>query len=349
MPLSRIQTTLISGDISDSVLRTLLVPSVPTSVTVVSGNSQALVTWTAPTIVVPPVTDYVVQYSSNSGSTWTTFGDGTSTATSATVTGLTNGTSYVFRVACVNAVGTSAYSAVSSGVIIGSDPFFSNVALLLPMNGTGNTFVDVSPAPKTITAVGNVTQSAAQSKWGGKSAFFDGNGSRLTMPDAAVFYFGSGDYTVEAWLYITTLNTQGGGNFFSQSAQISNNNNRQHAFAVNSTGLVVYWTTNGVSDNSSTFATALPTNQWIHVAFARQGGMLRAYLNGTQVGDALSHDVTYFNSSANVCVGSFGSYADDGYAFLDYIGYIDDLRITQNLARYTGATFSVPIAAFPTS
>jgi hypothetical protein len=318
-------------------------------VTAAAGDSQAVVSWTAPAIVVPPITDYVVQYSSNSGSTWTTFSDSTSTTTAATVTGLTNGVTYSFRVACVNAVGTSAYSAVSSGVVIGSDPFFSNVALLLPMNGTGNTFVDSSPTPKTITAVGNVTQSTTQSKWGGKSAFFDGAGSRLTMPDATAFYFGSGDYTVEAWLYITSLNTQGGGNFFSQSARLSNNNNRQHAFAVNSSGLVVYWTTNGVSDNSATFATALPTNQWIHVAFVRQSGMLRAYLNGTQVGDAQSHDITYYDSTAHVCVGSFGAYADNGYAFLDYTGYIDDLRITQGRARYTGATFLAPTAAFPTS
>ncbi|NBW20479.1 MAG: fibronectin type III domain-containing protein [Caulobacteraceae bacterium] len=62
------------------------------------------------------ITDYVVQFSSNGGSLWNTFADGTSTATSATVTGLTDGIAYVFRVAAVNAVGPGAYTAASSSV-----------------------------------------------------------------------------------------------------------------------------------------------------------------------------------------------------------------------------------------
>lgn len=47
-------------------------PAAPTSVTATAGNAQAVVSWTAPAIVVPPVTDYIVQFSSDSGSTWTT-------------------------------------------------------------------------------------------------------------------------------------------------------------------------------------------------------------------------------------------------------------------------------------
>jgi hypothetical protein len=81
-------------------------------VTASGGNAQATVSWTAPTGVISqaPITDYTVQYSSNSGSTWTTFTRAASTATSAVVTGLTNGTAYTFRVAAVNGVGTGSYS-----------------------------------------------------------------------------------------------------------------------------------------------------------------------------------------------------------------------------------------------
>jgi hypothetical protein len=52
------------------------------------------------------VTDYVVQHRLQGATAWTTFADGTSTATTATVTGLTTGTAYEFRVASVNAIGT---------------------------------------------------------------------------------------------------------------------------------------------------------------------------------------------------------------------------------------------------
>jgi hypothetical protein len=113
-------TTVLRGDgawaaPADSLLRGLFVPPAPTSLTATAGNAQATLSWSAPSVVAQaPITDYVVQFSSNSGSTWTTFADGTSTATSATVTGLTNGTAYVFRVAAVNAVGTGSYTAASS-------------------------------------------------------------------------------------------------------------------------------------------------------------------------------------------------------------------------------------------
>jgi len=97
---------------------------VPTGVTATPGNAQAQVSWTAPSETGGyAITDYVVQYSSNSGSTWTTFSDSTSDATSATVTGLTNGTAYIFRVAAVNAVGTGAYSTASSSVTPSSGVF----------------------------------------------------------------------------------------------------------------------------------------------------------------------------------------------------------------------------------
>ena len=105
---------------TDSLLRGLFAPPAPTSLAVSSGNAQVTLSWSAPTVTAQaPITDYVVQFSSDSGSTWSTFADGTSTATSATVTGLTNGTAYVFRVAAVNSAGTGAYSSTASGTPVG--------------------------------------------------------------------------------------------------------------------------------------------------------------------------------------------------------------------------------------
>jgi hypothetical protein len=80
------------------------------------GNTTASVSWTAPAANGSAITDYLVQFSSNGGSSWTTFTDGVSTATSVTVTGLTNGTAYVFRVRAVNSVGNGSYSSASNSV-----------------------------------------------------------------------------------------------------------------------------------------------------------------------------------------------------------------------------------------
>ena len=96
------------------------VPGAPTSVTAADTgiDGQALVEWTAPgSNGGSAITDYIVEYSSNSGSSYTVFSDGTSTATSATVTGLTIGTTYIFRVKAVNAIGTGTASTASASFI----------------------------------------------------------------------------------------------------------------------------------------------------------------------------------------------------------------------------------------
>ena len=138
----------VSGGGTDTTLRALFTPAAPTSVTATGGNAQAALTWSAPTVSAQtPITDYVVQFSSNSGSTWTTFSDGTSTSTSATVTGLTNGTAYVFRVAATNAIGTGAYSTASSAVTPAAGPAIT-YANKYGSGGTGS---------HTVTGTGTIT------------------------------------------------------------------------------------------------------------------------------------------------------------------------------------------------
>ncbi|MEI6363641.1 MAG: fibronectin type III domain-containing protein [Actinomycetes bacterium] len=70
-----------------------------------SGNGSVTLTWTAPQSQ-DPITDYAFRYSNNGGSSWSTWTRGTpSTATTETITGLTDGGSYVFQVAAIT--GTS--------------------------------------------------------------------------------------------------------------------------------------------------------------------------------------------------------------------------------------------------
>ncbi|NBT57598.1 BspA family leucine-rich repeat surface protein, partial [bacterium] len=91
-------------------------PDAPTNLQGAATDSAVVLSWTLPFNGGSALTDYIIQYSLDNGNSWTTFNDGTSTTTSATVTGLTNGTAYTFRVAAKNSVGTGSYRSVSQSV-----------------------------------------------------------------------------------------------------------------------------------------------------------------------------------------------------------------------------------------
>jgi hypothetical protein len=334
------------GSGEDSLLRSIFVPPAPTGLTATGGNAQATLSWTAPTGVIAqaPVSDYVVQLSSNSGSSWTTFSDGTSTSTSATVTGLTNSTAYVFRVAAVNAVGVGAYTAASSAVTptaAATDSFFSSVAILLHMDGSGSTFVDSSGSPKAVTAGGNATQSTAQSKFGGKSAFFDGSGDFLSFGDSDALELSNKDFALELW--VQTTNSTQYATLVSRSPD---------AYGSGAWSLLMN-STSSTSGNIALFAgdigspiltssgVNLRDGAWHHVAVSRSGSNWSLYVDGTRVGTGTS-SATVANIAGGLRIGADEFY-DRGFT-----GYIDDFRLTLNSARdYTGATITVPTAAFP--
>ena len=89
-------------------------PNAPVISSTTAGNAQVTVVWSTPASNGSTITDYLIKYSTSADGTYTTFADGVSTATSATVTGLTNGTAYYFKVAAKNSVGIGSYSAASA-------------------------------------------------------------------------------------------------------------------------------------------------------------------------------------------------------------------------------------------
>ena len=107
------QTTLVGSPQSVTVTRNGE-PDAPVISSVTAGNAQVVVAWSAPANNGAAISDYVVQYSTSSSGSYTTFADGISTSTSATVTGLTNGTAYYFKVAATNSVGTGSNSVASA-------------------------------------------------------------------------------------------------------------------------------------------------------------------------------------------------------------------------------------------
>jgi hypothetical protein len=96
---------------------TVTAPSAPTNVVATAGTALASLSWTAPSSNGgAAITNYVIQFSSDNGSSWTAVNRTASTATTATVTGLLSSTNYIFRVAAVNSVQTSGFSTQSNSV-----------------------------------------------------------------------------------------------------------------------------------------------------------------------------------------------------------------------------------------
>lgn len=213
------------------------------------------------------------------------------------------------------------------------DPNFSSVSLLLHADGSGGTFTDSSSTARTVTAYGSATQSSTQSKFGGKSAYFSNSTSdKLSISSNAAFEFGTGDFTVEAWIY------QLGRNTYSSLFEIGNH--------LSSTGIVFLTGTDGFRVYSNGFFGSGGTatlNAWQHLAFSRSGSTLRVFIDGAESSNAtFSNNLT---DSSSVTVGYAPGGAGGSSSFC-FNGYIDDLRVTKGVARYT-ANFTPPTVAFP--
>ncbi len=92
-------------------------PFAPTSVTAEPANAAAVVSWTAPGGNGATITSYAIR--AYVGSTLSQTATITAPASSGTITGLTNGTTYTFKVAATNSAGTGAESAASGLVTVG--------------------------------------------------------------------------------------------------------------------------------------------------------------------------------------------------------------------------------------
>jgi hypothetical protein len=214
------------------------------------------------------------------------------------------------------------------------DPQYGSVSLLLHGNGTNGstTITDNSPSPKTVTAVGNAQISTAQSKFGGSSIAFDGNGDYITSASNAEFAFGTGDFTIEFWHYISSTVNQA----FFETIPIGGISVRNNGFVlVIDAGKWNVYSSGGFRGQSTNTPS---TNQWVHFALVRSGTTWTYYANGTSNGS--------FTYSVNLTQSNFvcGRVGDDSSYFIN--GYLDDYRITKGIARYT-ANFTPPAAPFP--
>jgi hypothetical protein len=147
------------------------IPDQVTGVSATAGDAQVSLAWTAPDNNGFPITDYVVQYRAGSSGSFITFADGTSASTTATITGLTNGQSYQFRVAATNSQGTGTFSSIVSATPV-SGTAQAPVASAVSITGTAAIGNLLTGTYTYIDANGDV-ESGSTFRWL-KSATLDG-------------------------------------------------------------------------------------------------------------------------------------------------------------------------------
>lgn len=203
----------------------------------------------------------------------------------------------------------------------------TNTSLLLNFQNAAIVDNAMMAVPET---VGNAQIDTTTKKFGTGSLEFDGTGDWLLIPDSIDQRLGTGNFTIECWLYLSATGTARGivGKGTSTTGWL---------LSTNTSNAVVF--TYGTSTITSTGT--LSGTTWYHIAVVREGtstNQTKIYIGGTN--DGTGTVSTDFNQTNAAYVGANRTGGDP------MNGYIDDLRITKGVARYT-ANFTAPTAAFP--
>ena len=214
-----------------------------------------------------------------------------------------------------------------------TDPYFSNVTLLIKFDGTSGstTYTDSSPDNISITSDGNANLSNSVTKFGTTSGYFNsGRTGRIKFTEIR-FADTNEDFTIETWFNPTNGSVDG-----ALCGSATSGNNQMFRFNGGGTAGKVLFYNNGpmFSYNGTTY---FSSNTWYHVAVTRENNVCKFFIDGV-----LQATNNNFNKAINL--DSIGT----GYMRNNsFIGYMDEFRITSGVARYT-STFTPPTAGFLT-
>lgn len=244
-----------------------------------------------------------------------------------------------------------------------TDPYYSDVILLLHADGEGGAWVDHSSYAHTPSSVAasSLAFDATTKKFGASSLYQTDDGSanygiryntKTTQPE---FHFGTALFTIEWWMYelpyATAMSRQG----FLCGVYGGVTQNSYAIFIDKPANSYSRFTFTYSTTSSNTFSPSLglppvTPNAWHHYAIVRTGATtLKFFVDGSQYGAdvTLAGGTIYSGSTRRFTVRAFSS---NGSSFAGgplVERNIDDLRISAR-ARYT-STFTPPTAAFPNS
>lgn len=218
--------------------------------------------------------------------------------------------------------GTAVYDPTQTTVPIPTEPLtdISGTGLLVNFTNAGiidGTGRNVLETVSTAQLVSNIK------KFNTGSYYFAQNGSppsalvaRMT-PDLQLL---GDDWTIEFWVYA---------NSWSITDIVGSWKSGEYSWIIqiNGTTLTMY---NSLS-TSYTFNSTFNTSTWYHVALASSGLQLKCFVNGNQIGSTQS--ISAFPTATRPLY--IGYNEDNGGSANSFNGYIDELRITKGVARYT--------------
>jgi len=207
----------------------------------------------------------------------------------------------------------------------------TNTQLLL--NGTNAAIFD-NTQKNNLETVGNAQINTTVKKYGTGSIEFDGTGDWLTMLDNIDLQLQSVNFTIEFWVYLASGDTGSNRGLIAKGGASTG-----WLVSLNTTQKVVFTFTSSTITSSG----AITLDAWNHIAVVRQGtgtNLTKIYINGTN--DGTGTVSTNFNQTEIMYIGA------NRIGATPMKGYMDDIRITKGVARYT-TNFTPPTAAFPNS
>jgi hypothetical protein len=226
----------------------------------------------------------------------------------------------------------TSYTPPISGV---ADTYASKVVLLLHGRGNqGSTdFVDDGSLGLIRTTVAGIGIDETRALYGFSSINATGVGSVIGYPELAAFGLGTGDFTLEGWIYPTALD--GDRNLFDfRQADGSD----KAVFFLHNAQLSV-WGAGGVA--AGNVGASVVLNAWQHVAFSRSNGVITAWLNGQQVWST----TTVYDIGSSAPLGVSGGIFSGGVGSSPFQGNFCEMRVTKGVGRYT-TTFTPQSTVF---
>jgi len=210
----------------------------------------------------------------------------------------------------------------------------TNTKLLMSFQDAG--IYDLSGI-NNIDTVGNAQIDTAVKKYGTGSMEFDGTGDSIDIEHKDELNLGTEDSTIEFWVSLSSGTSDNDGIM----AKGNGGANTGWQFVWNNTNEILFIRRGGSASSpqlESGNNTVYRDNTWHHVAVTTSGTTIRMFLNGTQV-DSYT-DTDSWDSTEVLRLGTNRNNAN----FM--VGYLDDVRITKGVARYT-ANFTPPSAELP--